>query len=76
MRRHSLVAIVAPTLVIAGAQDVAAPLDQAELITRGIRGSRMAVVDHAAHLLNVERPEIVTALILEHLLNASIKEDP
>jgi 3-oxoadipate enol-lactonase len=74
--RPSLAAIVAPTLVIAGAQDVAAPLDQSELITRGILESRMAVVEHAAHLLNVERPENVTALILEHLLNASIKEDP
>jgi 3-oxoadipate enol-lactonase len=74
--RPSLAAILAPTLVIAGAQDLAAPADQAELITDGIGDCRMAVVEHAAHLLNVERPENVTALILEHLLHAPTKEDP
>jgi 3-oxoadipate enol-lactonase len=74
--RPSLSSIRAPTLVIAGAQDLAAPADQAELITDGIGDCRMAVVDHAAHLLNVEQPENVSALILEHLLNASSKEDP
>ncbi|MEP6973042.1 MAG: 3-oxoadipate enol-lactonase [Actinomycetota bacterium] len=74
--RPSLSAILAPTLVIAGAQDLAAPVDQAELINNGINDCRMAVVERAAHLLNVERPENVNALILEHLLNAPTKEDP
>ncbi len=74
--RPSLAAILAPTLVIAGAQDPAVPTDQAELTADGIGDCRMTVVEHAAHLLNVERPEIVTALIIEHLLDASTKEDP
>ncbi len=74
--RPSLSAILAPTLVVAGAQDLAAPVDQAEVINDGINDCRMAVVEHAAHLLNVERPENVNPLILEHLLNAPTKEDP
>jgi 3-oxoadipate enol-lactonase len=74
--RPCLSSILAPTLVVAGAQDLAAPVHEAEVITQGIDGCRMTVVERAAHLLNVERPENVTALILEHLLNASTKEDP
>ena len=69
--RASLTSIGAPTLVIAGADDPAAPPAQAELISRAIPCSRLAVVGRAAHLANVERPDEVNALILEHLLDAS-----
>jgi pimeloyl-ACP methyl ester carboxylesterase len=66
--RPNLDGIAAPTLVIAGAQDPAAPPDaHAERIVAGIPGSRLEVLDPGAHLVNVERPEAVTTLILEHL---------
>jgi 3-oxoadipate enol-lactonase len=63
-----LPAIAAPTLIIAGAQDPATPPDpHAETIARAIPGARLEVLDPGAHLVNVERPEAVTNLILEHL---------
>jgi 3-oxoadipate enol-lactonase len=60
--------ISAPTLVIAGAQDPATPPEpHARRIVDGIPGARLEVVDPGAHLINVERPEAITTLILEHL---------
>lgn len=67
--RPLLTTIHAPTLVIAGANDPAAPPAQSQLIVDGIAGSRLAVVDHAAHLANIERPDRVNALFLDHLLD-------
>ncbi len=67
--RPSLTSIQAPTLVIAGAEDPAAPPEQAERIAGAVPCSRVAVVEHAAHLANVERSREVNALILEHLLD-------
>ena len=64
--RSRLGEIRAPTLVIAGAEDPAATVDQAEEIHDSIPESRLTVVE-AAHLANVEQPEAVTREILEHL---------
>lgn len=63
----SLGAIRAPTLVIVGADDPAAPPDHGERIAAGIAGARVAVVQHAAHLANVQQPAAVTRLALAHL---------
>jgi 3-oxoadipate enol-lactonase len=65
--RADLPAITAPTLVVAGADDPAIPPPYAVEIARGIPGSRLEIVPGAAHLANVERPEAVTRLIVEHL---------
>jgi 3-oxoadipate enol-lactonase len=62
-----LAAISAPTLVIAGANDPAAPVNQAELIRDSIPDARLLVIEEAAHLANVEQPEEATQAILEHL---------
>ena len=64
--RSRLGEIRAPTLVIAGAEDPAATVDQAEEIRDSIPEARLAVVA-AAHRANVEQPEAVTREILEHL---------
>jgi 3-oxoadipate enol-lactonase len=64
--RGRLGEIRAPTLVIAGAEDPAATVDQAEEIRDSIPEARLIVVE-AAHLANVEQPEAVTREILEHL---------
>ena len=58
-----------PTLVIAGAEDLATPPEHARRIVYGVAGARLAVVDGAAHLGNVERPDEFTSLIIEHLLD-------
>ncbi len=65
--RPGLGNITAPTLVIAGADDPAAPVEKAETIREGIADSRLAVIERAAHIANVERPEEVTGEILDHL---------
>jgi 3-oxoadipate enol-lactonase len=65
--RDRLGEVLAPTLVIAGAQDVATPLDHAETLAQGIRGAELVVVPGAAHLANLERPEAVTHAMLRHL---------
>lgn len=57
----------APTLVIAGARDLAAPPDEhARVIADGIPNARFELAD-AAHVANVEQPERVTELIIDHL---------
>jgi pimeloyl-ACP methyl ester carboxylesterase len=59
--------IVAPTVVIAGAEDPSAPPQDAQLIASHIRGATFHVVEGAAHLANVERPAEFNRLLEEHL---------
>lgn len=65
--RDRLGEVSAPTLVVAGAEDVATPLEHAETLAEGIPGARLVVVPGAAHLANLERPEPVTHAMLRHL---------
>lgn len=65
--RDRLDGVHAPTLVIAGAEDIATPPDHAEVLARGIPSAELVVVPGAAHLANLERPEPVTAAMLGHL---------
>lgn len=65
--RPDLGRITAPTLVVAGADDPATPVEHAREIVRGIPRARLAVVGAAAHLANVEQPEQVSRLLLDHL---------
>jgi 3-oxoadipate enol-lactonase len=64
--RDSLPAIAAPTLAIAGAQDPATPPEHLQAIADAVPDARLEILDGAAHLANVEQPEEVTRLILEH----------
>ena len=53
---------------IGGAQDPATPpAEHAQGSPPRIPGARLEVLDPGAHLINVERPDAVTKLILEHL---------
>ena len=65
--RQELSAVTARTLVIAGADDPATPPAKLEEIADGMPDARLLVVPHAAHLANVERPDVVTPALLEHL---------
>ncbi len=65
--REELAAVRAPTLVIAGEHDTAAPPSaHARLLADGIPAARLELVA-AAHLANVEQAAAVTNLILDHL---------
>lgn len=64
--RADLPSIKAPTLVIAGADDPAIPEDHATLMAERIPNARLRMVADAAHLANVEQPDKVTGLLLNH----------
>jgi 3-oxoadipate enol-lactonase len=65
--RAELGAIDAPTLVVSAAGDVAAPPEAGALVAERIPGARHVVLEDAAHLANVERPEAFNPLLEEFL---------
>ncbi|MFD7440048.1 alpha/beta fold hydrolase [Streptomyces sp. NPDC059909] len=64
--RADLARVVAPTLVVAGRDDVATPPVHARELADGIRDARLVELPRAAHLANVERPQAVLAALREH----------
>jgi 3-oxoadipate enol-lactonase / 4-carboxymuconolactone decarboxylase len=64
--RADLARIAAPTLVVAGADDLATPPDHLEVIARGIPGSRFELLPGTAHLATYDQPARVAQLLLEH----------
>ncbi len=64
--RDRLAAITAPTLVIAGAADLATPVEpHSRTIVDGVPGARLEILD-AAHVATIERADEATALIAAH----------
>jgi 3-oxoadipate enol-lactonase len=59
--------IDARTLIIAGEDDPIVPSSSAVMFAASFRDAGVAVVTGAGHLVNVEQPEIVNRLVLEHL---------
>ena len=47
-----------PVLVIVGRQDPIRPVTDAEFIHRGLSDSRLEIIEDAAHMTNMEQPEI------------------
>ncbi|GAA1676099.1 bifunctional 3-oxoadipate enol-lactonase/4-carboxymuconolactone decarboxylase PcaDC [Fodinicola feengrottensis] len=66
-QRDSLPLITAPTLVIAGADDPAAPPEHGQDIAARIPGANLWVLDQASHLAVLEQAETITRLLIEHL---------
>lgn len=65
--RPDLPQVIAPTLVIGGAQDPGMPPAHQQAIAEAIPGARLQILDHAAHLASFERADAVNALLLDHL---------
>jgi 3-oxoadipate enol-lactonase len=59
--------IGAQTLVVAGADDLVTPPEHARSIVERLPAARLEILSPAAHLANVEQPQTVTRLLLEHL---------
>ena len=59
--------ILAPTLVIVGSEDQLTPPQDAELMRREIRGSRLEIIEGASHLSNLERPVEFNRALLDFL---------
>jgi 3-oxoadipate enol-lactonase len=70
--RSKLERIQCPALVVVGREDPSTPLHMSEEIHRGIRGSRLVVLDDARHLVPVEHPEEFNRLVLELLKEAGV----
>ena len=62
-----LLKIKAPTLVVTGRQDPATTVEQSMVLNRMIDTSRMGVIENAAHLSNIEQPEIFNREICSFL---------
>ena len=65
--RERLSEIAVPTLVLAGAEDPATPVEHAQLLASRVPGARLHVLERAAHLANVERAGEFTTAVLHHL---------
>jgi 3-oxoadipate enol-lactonase len=60
-------AIVAPTLVIAGADDPGTPPAMSETIAKGIPGARLEIIPSASHLSCIEQPDTFNRWVSEFL---------
>ncbi len=63
----SLVSISVPTLILVGEHDALTPVSAAQALKQRIRGSELHVIPHAAHLSNLENPDVFNAKLLEFL---------
>jgi 3-oxoadipate enol-lactonase len=64
---HILRQIRVPTQVIVGRDDPACTLAASEVLHREIEGSTLHVIDDAAHLANIEKPQQFTRLLVDFL---------
>ncbi len=65
--RGALGGIEAPTLAIAGADDPTTPPGELESLVAEIPRASLVMLERAAHLANVERPQEFNAALLTHL---------
>jgi 3-oxoadipate enol-lactonase/4-carboxymuconolactone decarboxylase len=65
--RTRLGEITAPTLVIAAAADRLTPPAESRALHAGISGSRLICVEGVAHMLMLEQPRHIAALIADFL---------
>jgi pimeloyl-ACP methyl ester carboxylesterase len=50
--------IAVPTLILVGQEDPITPVADSEKMHNDIKGSRLAVIENAAHVSNLEQPEV------------------
>jgi pimeloyl-ACP methyl ester carboxylesterase len=57
-----------PVLIIVGRQDPIRPVADAEFMHRGLSGSRLEIIEDAAHMTNMEQPEIFNQALKRFLV--------
>jgi 3-oxoadipate enol-lactonase len=62
-----LSSINVPTLIIVGREDSIRPVSDAELMRERIPHSRLEIVEDAAHITNLEQPEVFNRVLLDFL---------
>lgn len=65
--RDRLATIAAPTIVVAGLQDMATPVEHQAVLAARIPVARLVVLEEAAHLAAVEQGSAVASALLDHL---------
>lgn len=65
--RPILAEISAPTCIIVGADDPSTPLSASKQIHGEIAGSKLAIIDNAAHLSNIEKAGEFNAILTDFL---------
>jgi 3-oxoadipate enol-lactonase len=70
-----LAEISAPTLIVFGDKDVMNVRQAAAPLTTAIQGARLAVIPDAAHLPQMERPELFDEIVLGFLLRLDSRRD-
>lgn len=63
----SLRSVHTPTLVVAGRQDPSTPVAGSEAIAQALPNSRLAVIEDAAHISNIEQPRVFEGLLMDFL---------
>ena len=64
-------AIQAPTLIVVGADDLGTPVASSEVMRDGIPGSKLVVLESAAHLSNVEQADRFNETVIGFLSSAA-----
>lgn len=59
--------ITCPTLILAGGEDILAPVSSSQQLAQGIRGSELVVLEKTGHGLLIETPEMVVKAMLGFL---------
>lgn len=59
--------IVAPTLIIAGTEDIIATMEQTQLLASTIKNSEFLSIPHCAHMPHVEYPKVFAEAVLKFL---------
>ena len=62
-----LLKIKVPTLVLSGRDDPACTVDQGTVLHRLIDNSKMVIIEQAAHLSNIEQPEIFNRTVRQFI---------
>jgi 3-oxoadipate enol-lactonase len=62
-----LLKIKIPTLVLSGRHDPACTVDQGIVLNRLIDGSRMVIIEDAAHLSNIEQPAVFNKVVRQFI---------
>ena len=68
--RPILPEIDVPVLIIVGDRDQYTPASDAHFMHDKIRDSKIAVIDHAGHMPNLEQPDAFNRIVLEFLASA------
>ncbi|GEM_PF-1073500 len=73
--RSRLSEIKVPTLILAGKYDLVTPFDQVQELARGIRSSRLAVMNHSGHFPFFEENFLFTEWVRQFIVGTADLQD-